>query len=220
MWWRLGISHDVAFSAVVAGLGVISLGVGGVLSYQIYFHHPKYTYLPAGEEWQSYLAELTQTGSTTNQYASPEAYLVDISGAVEKPGVYALSESSRLQEAVLMAGGFLPEADKRYIHQEINLSSRLHDQQKIYIPLEGESVEPGEMTAFPSSQIGTSGSSAKLSLRTATAQQLEELEGIGEKRAASILAAYPYRDEADFLERSGLSRTMAQELLDTSISIE
>lgn len=220
--WRLGISQEVAFSAVVAVMGLTSLGLGGWLSYQTHFRHPKYRYIPASEEWQAYLSQLVHQAQTPLESgpSSPSSILVDISGAVVKPGVYALSESSRLQDAVLMAGGFLPEASQQFIHQEVNLASSLHDQQKIYIPLVGESIASGNTTP-ETSRSGTDNSPVGvLSLRTATKSDLEALEGIGEARAESILAGYPYLDEADFLERSGVPRTLAQELLESSITLE
>lgn len=225
MWWRLGVSHDVAFSAAIALMGLASFSVGGFLSYQTHFKHPRYRYIPASEEWRTYLQDLITTGEAVSggesATASGAAYLVDVSGAVAQPGVYTISEESRLQDAILMAGGFRPEADQRFIHQEMNLASRLHDQQKIYVPLEGEhipvSVDSNHSQLPGGNDPDTSG---KLSLGTATAKQLEALEGIGEKRAASILAGYPYASEADFLERSGLSQNLAQELLESSLSLE
>lgn len=237
MLLRLGLSNDVIFSAIIALVGLATLGVGGVLSYQTHFRHPKYRYIPAGEEWQSYLAELIQAGEKniasdqaedSQAKAGPEEkFLVDVSGGVVKPGVYAVSSNGRLQDVILMAGGFRSDVDQRYVHQEINLSSRVKDQQKIYIPLEGEEILAStsgsgmsDDTAQSQANNSTPGLTEKISLRTASSDDLEELDGIGEKRAASILAGYPYKDEADFLERSGLSANMAQELLDNSISLQ
>ena len=54
---------------------------------------------------------------------SSEEVCVHISGAVDKPGVYMLPEGSRLYEAIELAGGFSPEADRDYL----NLASGIED---------------------------------------------------------------------------------------------
>src|SRR5687768_6533561 len=55
--------------------------------------------------------------------------IVHISGAVPRPGVYALPEGSRVQDAIAAAGGFLAEAEKT----QINLAALLIDGEKLDI---------------------------------------------------------------------------------------
>src|SRR5512134_2995560 len=62
--------------------------------------------------------------------------IVYITGAVPRPGVYALPQNARVQDAISAAGGFLAEAEK----SEINLAALLEDGEKLDIPfLEGAS---------------------------------------------------------------------------------
>src|SRR5512138_684070 len=62
--------------------------------------------------------------------------IVYITGAVPRPGVYALPKNARVQDAISAAGGFLAEADK----SQINLAALLEDGQKLDIPyIEGAS---------------------------------------------------------------------------------
>ena len=55
---------------------------------------------------------------------------VDVKGEVKYPGVYYLREGSRVIDAIVMAGGFRPEANT----SKINLSNLLDDQDMISIP--------------------------------------------------------------------------------------
>ncbi len=218
MWFTQGLSIDFIWNTGLLLLGLISFCLGGFFTYQSYFKHPQFSYIPANEEWRSYLGELVdQSQNQASNESTASAIFVDVSGAVTKPGVYQVNQDSRVQDALLLAGGFLPQAKKQYIHQSLNLSHKLHDQEKIYIPLEGEDV-PSALNQNQSQQPGNQ--TNKLSLSNATQEDLMELEGIGEKRAQDILAGAPYRDKEDFLERSGLSRNLAQELLENSIILE
>ena len=56
--------------------------------------------------------------------------VVHITGAVPRPGVYALPQGARIQDGISAAGGFLAEADKT----NINLAELLDDGEKLDIP--------------------------------------------------------------------------------------
>lgn len=132
-----------------------------------------------------------------------KTHMAEISGAVKKPGIYAVSDGSRWQEVVLMANGFLESADRQYIHQKLNLAEKVKDQAKLYIPFASESarVQSSSVTAEISKP-------SNLFVNTATKEMWDEIEGIGEIRAANILAGVPYKDKNDFLERSGVSPSL------------
>jgi len=109
--------------------------------------------------------------------------IVHISGAVPRPGVYALPEGSRVQDAIAAAGGFLAEAEKT----GINLAAFLLDGEKLDIPfIEGGSpvlptpVENVE-NPFPSS------STELIDINTASSFELETLPGIGPTTAQKII---------------------------------
>lgn len=94
--------------------------------------------------------------------------VVYVTGAVAAPGVYNLPEGSRVNDAVLFAGGFLPNAEK----EGINLAAPLHDGQQLDIPVR-------------SSASHVSG--GRININTATVEELDALPGIGPTTAKSIV---------------------------------
>jgi competence protein ComEA len=105
--------------------------------------------------------------------------VVDVTGAVRRPGVYRMPAGSRVDDAVTRAGGAAPEAEL----EAINLAARLADGQQVVVP---EAVPGGGAVAAAGSEEGP------ISLGTATAEQLEKIEGIGPVTAGDIVA---FRDE-------------------------
>jgi competence protein ComEA len=113
---------------------------------------------------------------------------VDIGGAVNKPGVYELQKDKRIDDLLKEAGGFTPDANAEFISKGLNLSQKLSDGQKIYIPFKGESAVSGIIAGVPIAQVGIAG---KINLNTAPQAALEELPGIGPSTASKIIAARP-----------------------------
>ena len=112
--------------------------------------------------------------------------VVYVCGAVEKPGIYTLPEGSRLYEAVAMAGGFSKKADSAY-H---NLARSIEDGERIYILSTSETKELTTLQQMEGEESagGAVQANGLINLNTATAEQLMTLPGIGEARAADILA--------------------------------
>jgi competence protein ComEA len=110
--------------------------------------------------------------------------VVHISGAVPRPGVYALPRSARVQDAISAAGGFLAEAEKDFI----NLARALEDGEKLDIPyIEGASPvipTPGEEIVAATTEL--------MDINTAADFELETLPGIGPTIAQRIIE---YREE-------------------------
>jgi competence protein ComEA len=105
--------------------------------------------------------------------------VVDVTGAVRRPGVYRLPMGSRVEDAVARAGGAAPGAEL----EAINRAARLADGQQVVVP---KSAPGGGVPAAAGGEEGP------ISLGTATAEQLEEIEGIGPVTAGDIVA---FRDE-------------------------
>ncbi|HEY9088550.1 MAG TPA: ComEA family DNA-binding protein [Anaerolineaceae bacterium] len=115
--------------------------------------------------------------------------VVHISGAVTNAGVYALPGGSRLEDAVRAAGGFSADADPR----QINLAARIADGEKITIPSISPTSAPGAPAPDTRSPaLPLNGTPARVNLNTATLEELDALPGIGETKAAQIIA---YREE-------------------------
>lgn len=113
--------------------------------------------------------------------------LVEVSGAVVKPGLYRLPAGARTNDALAKAGGTTPKADL----SEINLAAAVRDGEKIEVPTRQERAAPG---GAPSVQTrAVSRSQPKLPpkkpipLNSATAEQLQQLPGIGPVFAQRIL---------------------------------
>jgi competence protein ComEA len=104
--------------------------------------------------------------------------VVDVTGAVRRPGVYRMPAGSRVDDAVARAGGAAPRAQL----EAINLAARLADGQQVVVP---ERV-PGGVASVAGVEEGP------ISLGTATVEQLEEIEGIGPVTAGAIVE---FRDE-------------------------
>jgi competence protein ComEA len=106
---------------------------------------------------------------------SPEPLIVvDVAGAVARPGVYRLTAGSRIDDALLAAGGMTGEADL----VALNRAAPVRDGQRIYVPRPGETVPAG--SAGSDAQL-------KIDLNHATAAELEALPGIGPTTAARIV---------------------------------
>ena len=106
---------------------------------------------------------------------------VYVCGAVETPGIVFLPEGSRAADALEAAGGFASHAAV----DAVNLAAKISDGEKLYFPDCEEYRAQAEKQA--------SASAGLVNINTADAAQLCTLPGIGESRAADIIA---YR-EAD-----------------------
>jgi competence protein ComEA len=102
--------------------------------------------------------------------------VVDVTGAVARPGVYRMPAGSRVNDAVARAGGAEPDA----VLEAINLAARLADGQQVVVPARG----PGGTVALAGAASGEEG---PISLGTATVEQLDTIDGIGPVTAADIV---------------------------------
>lgn len=134
---------------------------------------------------------------------------VHVVGAVVEPGLYVLPSSSIVRDAILAAGGSLPNADL----ETINLAAPILDGQQIHI---GSFQEASSATPIATSSI--SSSSSKMNVNTADAPELEDLPGIGPSLAQQIIE---YRQEhgpfisiEDLLKVSGIGPTKLEQIKD------
>lgn len=135
--------------------------------------------------------QLEQTSSSselveeTSTEASKELsqLVVDVKGAVAKPGLYTLEEGSRVNDAVDAAGGLTSQADPK----SINLAQKLSDEAVVYVASKDENVSVVSNTTA-SSAMSQEGNESKVNLNTATEADLQTISGIGAKRAADIIA--------------------------------
>ena len=107
--------------------------------------------------------------------------VVDVTGAVARPGVYRLPAGARVPDAVDRAGG----AEAGALLEAINLAARLADGQQVVVPRRGPGGSALAATA-PGAEEGP------ISLGTATVEQLDTIDGIGPVTAQDIV---DFRDE-------------------------
>lgn len=108
--------------------------------------------------------------------------VVDVAGAVRRPGLYRLRSGSRIDDAIAAAGGVTAKAQL----DAVNLAAPLADGEQVVVPGRGA----GGVAASP--PAAGSSPSAPLDLNTATLEQLEGLPGIGPVTAQKII---DYRQE-------------------------
>jgi competence protein ComEA len=122
---------------------------------------------------------------------TPGQLVVDVKGAVRRPGVYRLAGGARTYDAVRRAGGLTNRADR----VGVNLAARVVDGGEVVVP-ERTPGAHGSTAAAPtdSGQTGSAAADAPLALdlNTATVQELEQLNGVGPALAANIVA---YREQ-------------------------
>ncbi len=106
--------------------------------------------------------------------AEPEI-IVDVTGAVNNPGVYTLTGKSRVIDAIKAAGDSAPGADL----STINLARVLNDGEQIY-------VDSTVINAF-GARVSKKLPSGPININRATARQLDALDGIGPVIAARIV---------------------------------
>jgi competence protein ComEA len=124
---------------------------------------------------------------------TPQIIVVDVVGAVARPGVVHLPAGSRVLDALLAAGGMTADADLF----ALNKAAPLRDGTRIYVPRPGEAVPAGAL-----------GSTAelKVNVNLASATELDALPGVGPATAAAIVRSRTAKPFAaiDELQTRGL----------------
>jgi competence protein ComEA len=145
------------------------------------------------------------TGLGTGAAGPSARVVVDVVGAVRRPGLYRLSDGSRIADAIARAGG----ATRRAALAQVNLAAPLADGEQVVVPLRGATTAGPAATGAGSS---AGAPSAPVQLSTATLEQLDSLPGVGPSTAQKILdyrtkhGAFSSVDELDAVPGIGPKR--------------
>ena len=125
--------------------------------------------------------------------------VVDVQGAVARPGVIHLPTGSRVGDAIAAAGGFGPRVAADRVGRELNLAALLRDGDQVVVPSRDDggaaAGSVGGGSNGSSGRSGTQAGSGPIDLNRATASELDALPGIGPVTANKIIAA---REERPF----------------------
>ncbi len=158
-------------------------------------------------ELQSYSSQETpsqEASSDSEAEASAEEIYVDVTGAVQKPGVYQLNQGDRVYQAIEKAGGFREDAEASAINQ----AAVLEDGQQITIL----STSQQQMQEEKAAEEGL------VNINTADADALCTLPGIGEAKAKSIIAYRekngPFKSTEELTKVSGIKEGVFDKVSD------
>ena len=121
--------------------------------------------------------------------------VVDVQGAVVRPGVIHLPTGSRVGDAIAAAGGFGPRVAAERVGHELNLAALLRDGDKIVVPSRDDTTTPVGGGGGGGDAPGASPATGPIDLNHASASELDALPGIGPVTANKIIAA---REEQPF----------------------
>lgn len=207
----MGLDRKRFLAYLALGIVVLAVGVRYLMSQRA-----------ADGDAQGMVVERLATPSSSSSAvvpvasASPADLVVDICGAVVRPGVYHLPAGSRIVDLVRVAGG----ADRTAQLSAVNLASKLVDGQQVVVPRQGQT--PSVAALLP----GTSGASsasgqvggAPVNLNTASLSELDALPGVGPSTAQKIIdyraASGGFRSVDDLKNVSGIGDAKFETLKD------
>lgn len=157
---------------ILVGTAIIALAL---VLFAVWHFWPK-----ANADFIATAASASQRTSETpsgSAAATQEAdqIVVDVEGAVNAPGLYTLPADARVGEAIQAAGGLAANAQPG----AANLAQKLADGEQVIIPTI-EQTQDAEQTSASSGKTGSSANKeAKININTASAEELQELSGVG-----------------------------------------
>ena len=138
--------------------------------------------------------------------------VVDVGGAVARPGLVRVGRGARVADVVAAAGGATHDADL----DRLNLAATVADGERLFVPRLGQSSIPVAVNGDGGGDGGVTGGgpvpgspgAAPVDLNSATAEQLDALPGVGPATAAAIVAYRtqhgPFRSVDELLQVHGI----------------
>jgi len=138
------------------------------------------------------------------------AILVDVGGAVIKPGIYELGSDARVNDALIASGGLAKGADRDWISQNINLAAKLTDGAKIYLPFQDSNKDSPAAAGLSLEET--------ININTASLAELDQLWGIGPVTAQKIIDNRPYGKIEELLDKK-IVKTNVYEAIKDKITV-
>jgi len=189
------IGDRIAVAALATALVAVGLGAWLLLGFGIVSRAPEEALDPFGEPSSSAVA----VGS--------DVLVVDVEGAVLRPGIFDLPTGSRVADAIEAAGGYGPHADLAAAAAQVNLAAVLRDGQQIVVPAVG--VASGGSGAGDAGRL--------VNLNSASPEALDALPGIGPVTVQKIVAArseQPFASLEEMVTRKVLTTAQLDKIRD------
>jgi len=154
-----------------------------------------------GTAWASDGPGAVASGSAAG---GPEV-VVDVQGAVLRPGVQRLAAGSRVGDAIAAAGGYSPRVDAERAAAELNLAATVSDGDRVAVPARGDAAAGSGGGGGGNGGAGGGGSGEGLvDLNTASEPELDALPGVGPVTVKKIIdarAEQPFKSVDELRER-------------------
>lgn len=142
------------------------------------------TVVPEKEIKEGASPEMQTEKDAGKRPADASTVFVHVCGAVKVPGVYELSGSARVYEAIERAGGVKDDAAA----EALNQAEKVTDGERIYVPTK-EELEKGIVAGEePKVTKADDNNGGKININTADKEALKTLPGIGDAKADSIIS--------------------------------
>ena len=172
----------VSFPLGIRGRRLLAAALLGVLVVAVAWRHASSAPAPAPLRVAPVVPSASPPPRAGQGATAARRLVVDVAGAVRRPGLVHLREGDRVADAIARAGGFARSAERT----AVNLAAPVADGQQVLVSRRGGGgVAAGSGGAGPAP-------SGPLSLSSATVEQLDELPGVGPVTAHKIVA---YRQE-------------------------
>ncbi len=158
---------------------------------------------------------LNSTTENSDTDSNQGEIVVEISGSVEKAGVYKLQGGARINDLIIAAGGISADSDRDWIEKNVNKAAKLRDGQKLYIYHLGEvSAKTSDGIKLDQEVLGSFSDSNEttVNINTSSQSELEKLNGIGPVYATNIIEHRPYSTAEELVSKGAVSKKIFEKI--------